>query len=65
MTATVTQRVAGVVVNRRRRTRHVVLSDGQEIYLTVEMAAALVAALEADGEVYLHRRKAQGEEASR
>lgn len=55
-----------VVVNRRRRTRHVVLSDGQELFLTVEMAAALVDALEADGEVYLHRRRqAQGEEASR
>lgn len=59
-------RHVSAVIHRRNRTCHVVLSDGQELFLSVEMAAALVDALEADGEVYLHRRRqAQGEEASR
>lgn len=52
MTATVVERLNGAVVTRRGRTLHVVLSDGQELLVSTEMAAALAAALLADGQVH-------------
>lgn len=52
MSAFVSTHIEGAVVTRRRRNLHVVLSDGQELVLTVELAAALVAALLADGDVH-------------
>lgn len=51
--------VGVVITTSPRGTRTVRLSDGQEVFLSVQQAAALLTALAADGEVHrawLHGR---------